>query len=226
MSSNLLHLLIQPLDSLEDSGAANRRGAAAIGTPALGCGVSIAMDYQDTFYRDTKLTRDNLGKRRLFSLSVRGRASVDHHSATLLNTHACTLIDALWNSSLWTKAANFHIGGKANAHQLTFGTLAGLLSAQILVIDDLHSLFLGPRVVATVINRARRHLMRELIRFDKVDLTHFGWIFAKFTCHQVHGPLYEMRSLGTTSSTISIRRSFIRQNGVATRVDHWNVIAA
>ena len=27
----------------------------------------------------------------------------------------------------------------------TFGTLAGLLSAQILVIDDLHSLFLGPR---------------------------------------------------------------------------------
>src|SRR5271157_2369595 len=157
---------------------------------------------------------------------MRRRAGIDHHSPTLLNTHTRALIETLWNRPLRTKAAHLHIGGEAYAHQLALGTFAGLLSTQTLVADVLHSLFHSVRVVSTVINRARRHLMRELFRFDKVDFAHFGWILAQLMCYKVYSPLNEMCCLGTTGPTIGIRRGFIRHYGVATGVNHWNVIAA
>jgi len=102
------------------------------------------MNDQHIVYRDTKLTGNNLGKCRLLALSMWRSAGIDHHGAISLNTYTRALIVTLWTSSFGAIAAALHIGGEANAHQLALGTLAGLLSAQILVADDLHSLSSAP----------------------------------------------------------------------------------
>src|SRR6266568_1671483 len=140
MSGNLLHLLFQPLSSVEDGRTTDSQSATAIGAAPLRRRIGITVHNQDTLNRDGELLGDDLGKRGLFALAVRGRTGIDHHGAALLDTHARTLVEADRRGSLRAKAANLNIGGDADTHQLALGALLGLFRAQALVIRQRQSL--------------------------------------------------------------------------------------
>src|SRR5712691_10563838 len=126
MGCNLLHLLLQPLDSSENGRTTNCRGAAPIGAASLWRRIGIAMHNQDILYWDAKFLRDDLGKGRLFSLTVRRRAGIDHDSATLLGSHTRTLVETNRCGPLGAKPADLNVGGDTNAHQLAIGPFPSL----------------------------------------------------------------------------------------------------
>src|SRR5258708_5204742 len=134
---------------------------------------------------------------------MRRRASVDHHGATLLDTHTGTFIKANRRSPFRSNTTDLDIGGYADAHQLTFGTLSSLFGTQALVIRDLQGFVQGKFVVAGIINCSGSRLIWELLRLDEVDSTYLNRVLAQFSCHKVRDSIY----LQTCRFAIPGRRS-------------------
>src|SRR2546429_6413463 len=178
MRSNLLHLFFESLHSVIDRRATNCRSAAPMGPTSLGCGIRVAMHHQHILYRDAKLLRHDLGKCCFFSLTMWGRASIDHHSTALLNTYACAFIETNRYHSLGTNPADLNIGREANTHQLTIarGTPSGLFSTQTLVICQFKRLVQRRLIVAGIIDCPRSRFVGELVRLNEVDSSYFSGV--------------------------------------------------
>src|SRR5260221_14593504 len=145
------------------------------------------MHDHDVGYRDTKLIRDNLGKRCFLALSMWRRPGVDHHGATVLDTHASALIETNRRAPLGADAAGLDIGGEANAHQLTLCASLSLFGTQVLITCNRQCFVQGALVVAPVIHSHGTRLVRELLRLDEVEPAYLSRVLAQFTRHQVNG---------------------------------------
>src|SRR6266487_4002573 len=132
-------------------------------------GKTQASGSQNIINRDSKLISNNLGKCCLLTLSMRGRASVDHNIATLLNSDTGALVETNRRGALGPYAANLDIGGEANAHQLALSTFLGLFCTQIIVVRQLQGFIQRTLVIAGIINRSCNRLVRELVRLDEVE---------------------------------------------------------
>src|SRR6266849_7069341 len=224
MSSNLLHLLFQPLDSSVESSATNGSSAAPISATSLWRGVCITMHNQDVLHRDTKLIRDKLGKGCLFALPMRRRAGVDHHVATGLDTYTSTLVESNRQRTFRTNPASLDVGRDTNAYELTFSAFLSLLSTQAFVVCYLQGFIQRTLIVTTIIYRSSSRLIWKLVWLDEIKPAYFCRVLAQFARHQVHGPLNDVGCLGTTSSTIGIRRCFIREDKISAEMYCRNVI--
>src|SRR5258708_28360564 len=174
---------------------------------------------------DTKFLSDNLCKCRLLALYMGRRASVDHHGATLLDTHTRAFIKSNRRRPFGSEPTDLDIGGYADAHQLTLGTLSSLFGTQALVIRDLQGFVQGKFIVAGIINCPSSRLVWELLWLDEVDSTYLYRVLAQFTRHQVHDSLYYVGRLGSSGSTIGICRSLIREDGVGAKVKVPDIIS-
>ena len=183
------------------------------------------MHNQNIINRDSKLISNNLGKCCLLALSMRGRASVDHNIATLLNSDTGALVETNRRGALGPYAANLDIGGEANAHQLALSTFLGLFCTQIIVVRQIQGFIQSGLVIAGIINRSCNRLVGELVRLDEVESAYLSRVLAQFVCHKVYCPLCDVGRLWTSRPTISIRRNFIREDDIATEVYVGNVIA-
>ena len=77
----------------------------------------------------------------------------------------------------------------ADAHQLAALALLDLLPPQPVVVDELHRLLEGRRVVARVVLPAGRRLVRELVGLDEVVHPQLGRVLADVVGEDVDHPL-------------------------------------
>src|SRR5947209_5205294 len=224
MSCDLLHLLLEPLNGIEDGRTTNGQRAASVGATSFWCGVGITMQHDDLLYWNAELLCHDLCKGCLFALTMWRRASVDHHGTALLDTHTRTLIEANRSAPLRTKAANLNVGGDADAHQLSRCTFLRLLGTQVFIVRNLQCLLHSSIVVTSVIHCSGGRLVWELVGFDKVKFAYINWVLTQFVGYQVYSTFYDIGGLWTTGTAIGIRGRFVREDNIAAEVDVWDVI--
>ena len=77
----------------------------------------------------------------------------------------------------WTCAGYFGEGAESNAHQLAVFAFFGLLEQQFFITNALECHIHGVFVIATVVNKIKRRLIRKLLFLDKVLAAQFDGIY-------------------------------------------------
>ena len=179
--------------------AGRRRRAAGVRAEAVGRRVRVALLDLDVRGGDAELLGDDLGVGRLVALALRLRAEARHRLAGRVDPQLAGVehLDAEDVEVLGRPGADdLGEARDADAHELALLALLGLLLAQPRVVDHLHGLLQGRRVVAAVVLPAERRVVRELVRRDEVLHPQLGRVHLQLLRQHVGHALDGVHRLG------------------------------
>src|SRR3954451_15279643 len=152
-------------------GAGSRRRARPICPEPVRRRVGVAVLDLDVPDREAELLGDDLGVRRLVALSLRLRRDLGMNLARRVDADEDAVVHLEPDDVEVVRGAGADDLGEAadaDAHELAALALLSLLAAKPGVVDGIHRLLQGRRVVARVVRPAGRRLVRELLGLDEV----------------------------------------------------------
>ncbi len=187
------------------------RAATAVAAPATGverervCAeavrrrVGVALLDLDVGDREAELLGDDLGERRLVPLALALDAEPGDDLAGRMHPDLARVehLDAQ-DVEIVRRPGSHDLGeaADADAHELAALTLLRLLPAEPGVVDHVHGLLEGGRVVPRVVRPAGRRLVRELVGLDEVLHPELRGVLADLVGQDVDHPLDRVDGFG------------------------------
>src|SRR5712692_7208012 len=172
--------------------ARGRRRAARVGAEAVRRGVRVALLHLHVRGGNAQFFGDDLGVGRLVPLPLALGAEARDRLAGRVHAYLGRVehLDAEdVEVPRRTGADDLGEARNANAHQLAFLALFGLLAAQCIVADDVHRFLQRHAVIAAVVLPAEHRLVGELLGLDEVLHAEFRRIHVELLRERVGGAL-------------------------------------
>src|SRR5271157_2514518 len=224
VGGNLLSLAHHFVDRLDESRAADRERARGVGAHAKRDLVRVAVDDVDHLDGYAELTGYHLCKGRLVALAMAVCAGEYGDASGRMNTNLCRLVETgacteLAGEHRRRHCASLDICGDTNAAELAMSGrfLTALLEPGI--ISSLQRHIEGGEIVAAVISKRDRRLIRVGVTRDEVAAAQLGRIDPHLTRSRIDETLDNVACFGPPGAAIGIYRHSVGEYPLDLDVD-------